>query len=78
MIITLMKLLNIQCDKNSLYGGVMLNSKLPTSEFIWAEEAKLNEFNYFLNYSIFLEVDIDYDPLLYDLHREYYVCAKFL
>lgn len=64
------------CDKNSLYGSIMLNEMLPISNYEWESIDKLKNHNYFLNhpknasYSYFLEVDIKYDKKLHDLHKE--------
>lgn len=66
----------LYCDKNSLYGSIMLNEMLPISNYEWESTDKLQNYNYFLNYpqnanySYFLEVDIKYDKKLHDLHKE--------
>lgn len=62
-------------DKNSLYGSIMLNCKLPTGGFKWVSQKLLNNWSYFINFpsnanqSFFLECDFKYDEKLHDAHQ---------
>lgn len=71
-------------DKNSLYGSVMLNNKLPTGDFVWQSQEILKDINYFINfpseakYSFFLECSFIYDKKLHNLHKELPFLAESL
>ena len=65
-------------DANNLYGWAM-SQKLPVNDFKWVKQEELSKFNedFIKSYDengktgYFLEVDIDYQKELFDLHKDF-------
>ena len=54
-------------DANNLYGWAM-SKQLPTSEFEWMNDNKLDDWKHF---SSILEFDLEYPEQLHNLHNDY-------